>query len=743
MSILGGILEELGVAAFVRLDDQSFKLLSNHCLWFSNLYNALRADSKPASEGEEDSLVIAEQDFCQAFPFIEHFLIDAQTVWDNPGRGSVNSGIWTETDLDGNEYPLEARACHIQSQLILLIENHSSTFGHQHAVYQKARNIALLNEKLVSELNQRQRELQSEIERHLMQDATLQGIADAVSGHTSGVMVCQPNGKVAIKNKALVDIYKVTNGNDLRRASLLEQWMTEAEEQYPELKRIIETGSYWEGEFESSDSSENRRWVRLTIGPVKDKSGTVAYYVCVANDITDLRSVEGFDAEHGAGGYDFTTRLPNRRHFWQHIHSLAKNDQPQGRGTGLLIIDLDYFKRVNDDLGHQAGDFLLSAIASRISRNVKHNDFVGHLGGDEFVVLVRSIESDAQLTAVASRLLGSIHEPISVDGQPMQITASIGISTCYESVIDPTLLVRQADLAMYAAKELGKGQSRFYDPSMESSIPHNIQRERELVDAISNQQFVLHLQPQVCVRDTKQFKAEALVRWQHPQLGLLPPADFIAIAEASGLIIPLGNWVLMQACRIGADLNHSGKPVCIAVNISAKQLKHPDFYQTLENCLEQTAFPAALLEIEITESCFLEDMESVIRLLEKIRLLGVTISLDDFGTGFSSFNYLRQLPVDYLKIDRSFVKELPEDRESRAITSSIISLAHELTIEVVAEGVENSGQFNFLCGRNVNFIQGFLLFKPMPVEEFVRLFSLIEELNGRNKWIDEPDFGTL
>ena len=728
MNLLNGVIEELGVVALTKESDLSFQLINTQCAWFRALLESL---SYTLPEHIE---VLERANLCHAFPFIENFLIDAELTWAKSDSKPIMSGIWTETDNAGYEHRLEAKACLVDGLPVLLIENHTATFSKHHDVYQKARDIALLNEKLVSELNQRQRELQNEIERHILQDTSIKGVSESVKGHTSAVMICQPNGQIEMLNKALIDIYQMSSDVDLQRTSLLDQWIGEAEKQYPELKRVIENGSYWEGEFESKNSVGVNRWVRLTIGPIKEPDGTILHYVCVANDISEFRSMGA--ASKAEEGYDFTTHLPNRRHFWQHISNVAAAGLTGEFGIGLMYIDLDYFKRVNDDLGHQAGDFLLSAIASRISRCVKHHDFVAHLGGDEFVILVRYIEDLTQLNIVAERLLSSIHEPLFVNGQSILMSASIGITTSFEHQFDPTLLVRQADLAMYAAKELGRGQCRFYNPEMERNIPHKLQRERELADAIDKQEFVLHLQPQISISGKEELRVEALVRWQHPILGLLPPADFIAIAEESGLIIPIGNWILKQACLIGASLLSKNKRTSIAVNISAKQLRHPDFYKTLTNILSETGFPANLLELEITESCFLEDLDSVIQLINKVRELDVTIALDDFGTGFSSLNYLRQLPVDYLKIDRSFIQSLQLDRESQAITSSVISLASELNIDVIAEGVETVEQFDFLRCRKVNFVQGFLFYRPLSVDALLQSYTQIKLLNDKNK-LDE------
>jgi diguanylate cyclase (GGDEF)-like protein/PAS domain S-box-containing protein len=722
MAILGDILEELGVVALVYQDDSSFQMLGNQSSWFSCLITELE------SSIDNDLSTITKEALCLTFPFIDNFLIDAETTWNELDHKSIRSGLWTETTTSGDEYQLEACACWLQGQSVLLVENHSASFVQHHAVYQKARDIALLNEKLISELNQRQRELQTEIEQRILQGTSISGVAESIKGHTSAVMICQPDGNVEVMNNALIDIYQTDKKSDLKRVSLLDQWLKEAEEQYPELKRVIENGSYWEGEFESKSTDGNIHWIRLAIGPIKESTGSISHYVCIANDISEYRQTN----TAVGGGFDITTRLPNRRHFWQHINNLAEKPLPADMGIGLLYIDLDYFKRVNDDLGHQAGDFLLSAIASRISRGVKHSDFVAHLGGDEFVVVARLIKNNDQLMSVAKRLLETIHDPLSVDDQPISMSASIGVSFSYETMFDSKLLVRQADLAMYAAKELGKGQALFYEGDMDYNIPNKLQREMELLEAVEKQEFVLYLQPQISVNSTQKLKTEALIRWQHPVKGLLQPNDFIALAEESGLIIPLGEWVLKSACLMGAELVRQGKNVSIAVNISAKQLKHKDFYTSVINSLKESNYPADLLELEITESCVLDDLDGVILLIQKIRKLGVTISLDDFGTGYSSLNYLRQLPVDFLKIDQSFVQALTIDKQTQAIITFVINLAHELDISVIAEGVETTEQLNFLLKRNVNFIQGFLFDRPMPINELIGRLPKIESINNKD-----------
>lgn len=719
MSLIEGVLSQLGVVVFEHQDAEHFRLSSSPADWFDALF------AKSGQGALKPGSVIARSELCAVFPFIEHFLFDAEEVWkgDSEPQEQNHSGLWTELDANGLEYQLEAKALVVQGKGVLLIENLSDTFADRHAVYQKARDIALINEKLVSELNYRQRKLQSEIERHLTCQASVQDLSLTVERNTSAVLVCLPDGNVEVYNKALVDIYEMNVDDKMVRSSILDKWISEAEINYPEIHRVLRTGSYWEGEFKTSDAHDAEKWIRLSIGPVKNDDGEIAHYVCVANDLSDYhRSSSEWDH---VGEYDFNTHLPNRRQFWKHIGSAFEANEGAQELIGLLYIDLDYFKRINDEYGQFAGDFLLSAIASRISRNIKHRDFVAHLGGDEFVIVLRFVDNAPSVFGLAERLLSTISEPLSLNGSPISVTASIGCAVEQIKNTDAKSLLRRADLAMYAAKELGKGQARLYSEELEDHMPMRRQREHELVSAIEHDQFVLEFQPQIAVQNdalveniaNKNVRVEALIRWQHPDMGLIGPSEFIAIAEEAGSIVPIGSWVLKRACELGMQMLDQGMALNLAVNISAKQLRHPKFYEFLMEAITETGFPADRLELEITESSFLKDMDRIIELLKRIRTHGIMIALDDFGSGFSSLNYLKRLPVDYIKIDRSFVRDLPEDTESKAITTSVIHLAHQLNMKVIAEGVETEAQLSFLKAQNVDFIQGYYFHRPMSADK--------------------------
>ncbi len=704
--VLPSLLNHLGLLVIERSTEGQLRCLSTMPAWFADGLQRAGHDQAQATQFSPETLGTA-------FPFLENFLHDAEPVWQGEHANTqAQSGLWTETDAQGSDIQLEARALTLNKRALLLIENVSHAFEERHAIYQKARDIALVNEKLISELSIRQRKLQSDIERHLAQNQPLNTLSDSVEKTPSAVLVCQPDGDVELYNRALVNIYEVDAQKGMKGRSLMDKWVMEAEFHHPEVGRTIKSGSYWEGEFESIDATGEKKWIRLCIGPVKDAQGDISHWVCIANDLSEYRTLsEGWGS---ISDYDYNTHLPNRRQFWKHITALLEAEKNSDETIALLYLDLDYFKRINDDHGHFAGDFLLGTMAARLSRNIKHGDYIAHLGGDEFVILLRYIDSADDVISIGERILVTISEPINLDGTPLKVTASIGIALSPLRETEAPDLLKHADLAMYSAKELGRGQVRLYTPELERNMPRRSQREHEILQAIEGQQFILEFQPQIALQAQGKPRVEALIRWDHPEHGRLPPNEFIGIAEETGSVVPIGDWVLHSACSQGRRWLEDQHPVHIAVNISTKQLRHPDFLSKLQTTLKRTQFPPGLLELEITESSFLKEMDHVIEVLNTVRSMGILVALDDFGSGFSSLNYLKRLPVDFLKIDRSFIHDLPEDNQSRAITTSVIHLAHQLNMKVIAEGVESLAQFDFLQRNHVDFAQGFFLFRPMP-----------------------------
>jgi diguanylate cyclase (GGDEF)-like protein len=384
----------------------------------------------------------------------------------------------------------------------------------------------------------------------------------------------------------------------------------------------------------------------------------------------------------------------------------------------VLFVDLDRFKTLNDSLGHYAGDAVLRTVAERLRSTVRTEDTVSRLGGDEFVILVKHLGSLEDAATVARKVMDVLAAPIRVEGQELRISSSIGISVYPLHGDSSTRLIANADAAMYHVKKAGRCNFVFFSPEMGTFFPKRLALETELRAALDNNEFVLHYQPKIDMRTGRIIGLEALVRWQHPQRGLVMPAEFIPFAEETGLIVPLGRWVLHQACFQNRAWQRRGiRDLTVAVNISGVQFQQPNFVESVSYALAASNLAPRYLELEITETVVMQNASVVIGMLEQLHRMGVSLSIDDFGTGYSSLNYLKRFPIHKLKIDQSFIRDISVDSDDAAIVNAIIALAHSLRLRVVAEGVEHEEQLNFLRVLGNDEYQGFLHSKPLPAKE--------------------------
>jgi diguanylate cyclase (GGDEF)-like protein len=429
--------------------------------------------------------------------------------------------------------------------------------------------------------------------------------------------------------------------------------------------------------------------------------------------------------------YDGLTGLANRTLFNQRLSAALAVAQRKNTKLAVIYLDLDRFKRVNDTLGHAAGDQLLSSVASRLQECLRFDDLVAlvnsdasadsvaRLGGDEFTILLPHVAKDGDAGDVADRILEVLCKPIAIGDHQVYATGSIGIALYPLDGMDAPTLLKNADTAMYHAKQRGKNSFHYYHDSMNVTAASRLDLESELHCAIERDQLVLFYQPQLMVRSGELVGAEALIRWRHPVRGLLPPSEFIQLAEESGLIIPIGEWVIRTACAQLREWHTMKLPrMRISVNVSAQQFQQPSFVQTVARSIEDFAVPHGSLALEITETALMTNEEEAIRQLAELRSIGVELSIDDFGTGYSSLAYLKRFSVEALKIDRSFIQDIPENSHNAAIAKAILALARSLNLGVIAEGVETLQQRQFLIDHGCEEMQGYLISRPLPAEAF-------------------------
>lgn len=483
-------------------------------------------------------------------------------------------------------------------------------------------------------------------------------------------------------------------------------------------ENIYET-DYWQGEVynKTKDGEIYLQW--LDINVMKNDMGEVTRFVFIYTDIQKHKQAQKeitFLAYH-----DPLTKLPNRLYANQYLHKLLNQAKEQKNIIAVLYLDLDRFKQINDTFGHSSGDEVLRQAALRIEKCLRKSDIVSRFGGDEFVCILSDISEKSDAEIVAKNIIQALSRPFNLNNMDTYTSASVGISFYPYDGNDVETLLTYADSAMYRAKNLGKNQYKLAQVEENAGAFEIMLLENGLREALEEDAFTLHYQPLLDIKTHEVNGFEALLRWEHPDYGTVSPADFISLAEKNGLIVPIGEWVLRTACRQNMAWQNAGyPPIRMAVNISAQQILDSNFLNTVLKILEETKMPARLLELEITETVLLQQTDATILILQQLREKGIRISIDDFGTGFSSLQYLKNFPVDTLKIDQSFIQDIDTNHNSHLITSAIYSLAHNLNMKVVAEGVETMQQLFKLNEPQCDEVQGFLFSKPIPENKVMR-----------------------
>ena len=554
-------------------------------------------------------------------------------------------------------------------------------------------------------------------------DASLRQAAAVFESTREGVVITDLGPRIIGVNAAYTAITGYTEQEVLGRNPRLLQSGREDQDFYRSLWRsIVETG-HWQGEIWGRRKNGEVFPQLLTVSTVYDREGLPSNYVGVMTDLSTLKDTEA-RFEHLAH-YDSLTGLPNRLLLQSRLHHALESAERRRRQVAALYIDLDRFKHINDSLGHPVGDELLEALACRLRGRLRDEDTLGRLGGDEFLLILENLQRPEDAAGIARDMIRLLEPSFKLpSGHEVYVGASIGISVYPGDAATATELIQYADAALYQAKETGRNTFSFYTAGLTHAVDQRLSLEARLRRALSQDEFVVHYQPQVDIRSGQVIGCEALVRWNDPELGLVPPAQFIPLAEDTGLIVPLGEWVLQHACEQVRGWIDSGlPPLSLSVNLSARQMRQPDIASHVSAILAQTRLHPDRLKLELTESMIMGQGEEAIALLHSLKALGVRLSIDDFGTGYSSLAYLKRFPIDELKIDQGFVRDIPHDSSDMEIASAIIGLARNLHLNVVAEGVETEAQRDFLIQQGCQAYQGYLFSRALPADDFVSLLE--------------------
>ncbi|HQS98672.1 MAG: GGDEF domain-containing protein [Hydrogenophilales bacterium 16-64-46] len=541
---------------------------------------------------------------------------------------------------------------------------------------------------------------------------------------TEGIFQTTPDGHYLSANPALAHIYGHTTPDELiTHLHDIEHQLYVQPERRTEFVRLMQA----QGTVRNFESRVYRRdgsiiWISENARAVKDSQGAVQFYEGTVVDITERREHEAaleYQAHH-----DSLTGLPNRTLLRDRIDQAIAHAWRHGYQVAVVFVDLDHFKLINDSLGHHVGDRLLLEVAARLKACVRGNDTVARQGGDEFVLVLTEQHDEDEMLNVVSRLLDAVSQPWSNNGQEYGLSCSIGISCYPRDGEDPDALLRSADAAMYQAKASGRNTYHCYTPELNQAISERLELETSLRHALDREEFRVYYQPRIDVASGRVVGAEALIRWDCPGKGIVPPDSFISIAEETGLIIPIGQWILHEACRQNSAWRRAGlPPIAVSVNLSPIQFRHTGLVDAVAEALAEAGLDPKSLELEVTESFVMHDAERINVAMQSLKSLGVDIAVDDFGTGYSSLSYLKRFPVDRLKIDKSFVRDIDSDPDDAAIVRAIITLGHALNLRVVAEGVETAAHLDYLKLHGCDEVQGYYFSRPVPAMEMEALLD--------------------
>ena len=573
-----------------------------------------------------------------------------------------------------------------------------------------------LTDELEQRVTARTRELQVEIEERKRAENNLRLRSRALEQSGSMVLITDRCNVIEYVNPHILEMTGYTRDELLANNARMLDYPADECGFSEKMAQTLGTGRNWRGELRIRKKGGKSYWSLLSISPMQEEDGMTTHLVVVGEDLTQFKDTQAHMEQ--LAFYDMLTGLANRRLFKDRLEQALMTLQREHKPLALLQLDMDHFKRINDTLGHDAGDLLLQTVARRLVACVRQQDTVARLGGDEFIVLLTKIDEAGDAGQVAEKILSSLREPIRLPTREVVVTTSLGITVAPNDGIGAGKLMKHVDLALYRAKQQGRNTYRFFVEEMNRHTLQRLELEHKLHQALEQDRFTLYYQPVVHLADQRVVDLEALVRWHHPEQGIVAPDRFINVAEQTGLILPLGEWILSQVCRDQALLRGTyPKLERVTINLSSRQFLDPSLLKFLPLLFSETDCDANWLGLEITEEMLMKDAKRCLKVLTLLHDLGIALSIDDFGKGYSSLSYLKQLPIDNLKIDRSFVGHIDENIHNQSVTSALIALGQKLGFQVIAEGIETDAQLAFLRKNDCDYGQGFLLGQPMSLTE--------------------------
>lgn len=559
-------------------------------------------------------------------------------------------------------------------------------------------------------------------QRHRDAEKQMRKLSSAVEQTADAVTITDAEGNIEYVNAAFSHITGFSKEEAVGQSNRILKSGRHDDEFYIELWKQLGDGHTFQDVFINRRKDGSLYYEEKSITPLKDDNGVVAHFISTGKDITEQMKTR--ERLHYLSHHDNLTGLPNRSLFMDRLSQAISRARWNGRVVAVLFIDLDRFKNINETLGFDYGDNVLQAVTERLNQSVRDGDTVARLGDDEFAVILEDIYQKKDIALVVEKAIKTLSQAHMINEHELFVTTSMGISLYPNDGSDAQTLVQNADVAIHHAKESGGNNYRFYESDMNVQSLYRLNMESSLRKAMEREEFVLHYQPQVDIKSGQIIGFEALIRWQHPDLGMVSPVEFIPLLEETGMINQVGRWVLRTACQACRGWNDLGlHDIKVAINISPAQFENSDISSIVASALEETGLEAIHLEIELTESAIMHNPEAAIGVLSALNRMGVTLAIDDFGTGYSSLSYLQRFPIDVLKIDRSFVKDVSKNKGDASIVSAIISMAHSLDLRVVAEGVEDATQLAFMQERDCEVVQGFLFSKAVPAEQAVELLK--------------------